>query len=98
MSAAQLASLLEFVQAEGRICPLPPDWDTLYQMLPAKVRKGAGWEPSAPLILGGWDSPPLFKMLRLKEHIEYAAANGLLSEIDAFLRGLAADHWYYGAR
>ena len=32
-------------------------------------------------------------MERLKEHIRYAAAHGVLDEVDAFLRGLVAEDW-----
>jgi hypothetical protein len=32
-------------------------------------------------------------MLRLREHLEYAAAKGVLSEVDAFLRKLPENEW-----
>jgi hypothetical protein len=50
---------------------------------------------SPPLILGGWSAPNVAKMLRLKEHIEYAAEHGCLEQVDRFLRGLPEDAWHY---
>lgn len=91
----KLADLLAYVQADGRICPEPGKWHELWEMLPHKRRVGHGWNPPLPLILAAWDhTTGLEKMLRLKDHIEYAAENGVLDEIDRFLRGLSHDDWH----
>ena len=62
---------ITYVQAEGRVCPLPKHWNALYELLPdRRQRMDGGWEPALPLILAAWwDTPPLAKMLRLREHI-----------------------------
>lgn len=93
----RLDSLIEFVGAEKRICPNPARWQELWDMLPNKQCRGAGWVPPLPLILAAWwDTTAVAKMLRLREHIEFAAAHGALESVDAFLRGLPEDDWHRG--
>lgn len=91
----KLSALLEYVRAEGRVCPMPDYWSQLWEMLPDKKRVGMGWEPSLPLILAAWwDTPALSKILRLQEHIRYAAEHGVLDEVDKFLLALSNDQWF----
>jgi hypothetical protein len=64
-------------------------------LLPDNKRVGSGWEPSLPLILAAWwDTPALSKMLRLHEHIRYAAEHDVLDEVDKFLRALSNEQWF----
>ncbi len=91
---------LEEVFAEAkknnRVCPQPQRWQELYDMLPKKQRKGTGWEPSLPLILAAWwDTSALSKILRLREHIEWAAQHGCLHDVYSFLCDLPEDQWYH---
>ena len=52
--------------------------------------------PGLPLILGGWHySSDLMKMSRFQEHVEWAASQGVLAEVDAFLRGLPEEEWHH---
>ena len=91
----QLSALLEYVRSDGRICPMPDYWNQLWEMLPDKKRLGSGWEPPLPLILAAWwDAPALSKILRLQEHICYAAEHGVLDDVDKFLRALSNDQWF----
>lgn len=91
----KLEALLAFVQEDGRICPLPPQWRKLWEMLPGKQRHGSAWTPPLPLILGAWgETSGIDKTLRLKEHIEYAMSNGALNKVDNYLRGLPQDQWH----
>jgi hypothetical protein len=91
----QLFALLEYVRANGRVCPMPDYWNQLWDMLPDKKRLGSGWEPPLPLILAAWwDTPAMSKILRLQEHIRYAAEYGVLDEVDKFLRALSNDQWF----
>jgi len=93
---AILEEVLAEAQKNKRICPKPQKWQQLYEMLPNKQRKGAGWEPPLPLILAAWwDTLALQKILRLREHIEWAAAHGCLAEIHAFLSELPEDQWHH---
>jgi hypothetical protein len=95
----KLEALLVYVQAEGRICPQPQRWNQLWKMLPNKQRVGSQWKPPLPLILAAWShSTGLDKMLRLEEHIMYAAKNGVLDKVDHFLRGLSHHDWYTTGR
>lgn len=89
MATAQLDALLEYVRADGRVCPQPRQWDALWKLLPAKE------EVALPLILAAWwDTPDLMKMLRFREHIEHAAAKGALDAADRFLRALPQEDWH----
>ena len=92
---SNLDMLLDFVRSEGRVCPMPLEWNELWEMLPDKKRIGAGWEPAIPLILAAWDSPEMLKALRLEDHIRYAAAHGILNQVDQFLRSLHPEQWFY---
>jgi len=86
--------LLEYVGSNGRVCPQPQNWNELWELLPNRRRVGSGWEPPLPLILAAWwTTPALSKMLRLQEHIRYAAEHGAIAQVDAFLRGLAEEEW-----
>lgn len=91
-----MQQVLVEVKKNGRVCPNPKAWQKIYEMLPNKIRKGSVWEPSLPLILSAWsDSPAMLKMLRLQEHIEWAAANGCLELVHDFLKSLPEDEWHH---
>ena len=75
-----LESLVQYCQENGRICPQPERWQALYRLLPETKRAGAGWEPALPLILPAWwDTPYLAKIMRLREHLEWADKHGALA-------------------
>ena len=58
---------------------------------------GAGWKPSAPLILAAcWDASDLAKKQRLIEHLDWAETKGQLTEIGEFLYKLKEEDWYHG--
>ena len=91
-----LDDLLAYVRSEKRVCPNPQEWHQLWEMLPDKKRVGQGREPPLPLILDAWwDTPALSKMVRLEEHIRYAYQHGVLEQVDAFLRQLKPEQWFY---
>jgi len=82
----KLADLFKYVKSDGQICPQPKHWNEMWEMLPDKKRRGNGWNPPLPLILGAWwHTSDAEKKMRLKQHIEYAAQKGALGEIDDFL-------------
>jgi hypothetical protein len=35
-------------------------------------------------------------MLRLREHIEWAEAHGVIDVVDHYLRGLSEEDWFHG--
>lgn len=92
-----LEALMEYVRDNKRICPMPGQWHELWQLLPNRKQKtSGGWDPPLPLILAAWDhSPGMSKMMRLQEHIEYADRNGVLEDVDRFLRALPENEWFH---
>ena len=87
------------VEAEknDRVCPQPIRWNELYELLPNRHRKGAGWEPAIPLILDGWWNSNIGeKQLRLREHLEWAEAHDALDQVFEFMKGLPEEEWYHG--
>jgi len=91
-----LEEVLIETQKNNRVCPQPQKWHQLYEMLPDKKRSGTGWEPSLPLILGAWsDTPAMSKMLRLREHIEWAKDHECLHSIFTFLVNLPESEWHH---
>jgi hypothetical protein len=91
-----LHSLIAYCRENHRVCPLPPHWNRLFEMLPNRKRTALGWEPPLPLILEAWDNTPApLKTLRVVEHLEWAAAHGALDDVGRFLRGLPEDAWLH---
>ncbi len=89
-----IEQVLKEAQKNNRVCPQPKQWQKLYEILPNKKRKGAGWEPPLPLILAAWwNTPDILKIARLREHIEWAEAQGCLDKVASFLRGLSEEQW-----
>lgn len=80
------------VRRNNRVCPLPAIWQRLYAYLPntgphlAKV-------PASPV---EWEQvPSLEKRVRLREHIEWAAAQGVLPQVYQALRKLPEKRWHH---
>jgi hypothetical protein len=89
-------SLVAYCREDNRVCPLPTQWNRLWEMLPDRKRIGAGWEPPLPLILAAWhDTPAMSKMPRLTEHIEWAAQHGALDSVARFLHELREEDWFH---
>ena len=79
-----------------RVCPLPKAWQQLWEMLPEKRRTVDAWGAAIPLIGAAWhDASVMLKMVRLAEHLQWAAKHNALSEVAAFLRGLREDEWHH---
>jgi hypothetical protein len=60
-------SLVAFCRVNDRVCPLPPFWNRLWEMLPDRAQVGAGWQPPAPLILAAWHDKPRLKLVHQLE-------------------------------
>jgi len=45
--------------------------------------------------LGSLETPAMWKILRLREHIEWASAQGCLDKVYDFLVNLKEDEWYH---
>ncbi len=86
--------LVRYCGENQRVCPMPSQWNVLWEMLPNRTRTGLSWQPAPPLILAAWhDTPAVLKMLRLKEHIDWAEQRGVLDQVDKFLRSLPDSEW-----
>ena len=95
-SSDAVESLITYCRENSRVCPMPQRWSALWDLLPNRTRVGSGWQPPLPLILGAWhDTPGMLKMLRLTEHIEWAAKHGGLDAVARFLRSLPEDEWFH---
>ena len=89
-------SLVVYCRENKRVCPLPKHWTQLWEMLPNRQQVGAGWKPAVPLILAAWhDTPALLKMIRLADHIEWAATHDALAAVAGFLRGVREEDWHH---
>lgn len=92
----QATRLLDYCLERNRACPLPDAWVKLWRLLPNKVQIGAGYRPSAPLILSGWwYSTNIEKSERLQEHICWADAHGAIEQADELLRSLDESDWHH---
>jgi len=86
--------LVRYCRENGRVCPMPQQWNALWNMLPNRMRAGASWQPAPPLILAAWyDTPALLTMSRLEEHIDWAVQHGVFDEVSRFLRSLPESQW-----
>ncbi len=93
-----IESTLALAEMNRRVCPLPVHWSELYDMLPETRRVGNGWEPASPLILAAWShTTASMKMLRMREHIEWAAEHGCLLEVHTFLSRLPESDWHHSS-
>lgn len=92
-----LESLLEYCKSEDRVCPMPLKWNELFRLLKNKKQKSnGGWKPAVPLILAAWyDTPGIMKMIRLKEHLEWAKKENQMEEVSLFLRSLKEEDWLH---
>ena len=54
--------LVRFCSENKRMCPMPSQWNVLWEMLPNRTRTGLSWQPAPPLILAAWhDTPAVLK-------------------------------------
>ena len=90
---------LEEVIAEAskdrRVCPQPMFWNRLWELLPDRQRKGAGWEPPLPLILAAWwDASDSSRRERFYLHLRWAAEHGVIKKIAHLLATMKPEDWY----
>ena len=85
-------NLIAYAKENGRICPMPMRWNEFY----TRITEDQSSKPPQPLILAAWhETPALMKMIRLQEHIEFAAQTGRLDLAAEFLRSLPEDQWHH---
>lgn len=88
-------TLWEYCCSNNRV--IPRDWNKLYQMLKnTRQKPSGGWEPSLPLILAAWyETMPIEKQLRFKEHVQWAVDNNQAEEMGTYIRSLKEEDWYH---
>lgn len=91
---AELAALLDFVQADHRVCLRPMDWQDFFVLI-GGIGPDHVWRTHPPLVLAQWRSTNGAKRLSFIEHVKWAAENGRLDEADRFLRALTEDAWHH---
>lgn len=87
-----LDDLLTEIRRNNRVCPQPSVWKKLYDYLPNKTPQLA----SVPATVQEWQmTPPLQKRARLRQHIEWAAAQGVLKQVHKALAALPEEKWHH---
>jgi hypothetical protein len=87
-----LDDVLVEVRRNNRVCPLPAIWQRLYAYLP---NTGPHLSP-VPATHAEWAQvPSLQKRARLREHIEWAASQGVLRQVYEALRKLPENRWHH---
>lgn len=89
----------EIIEKNGRVCPMPKEWDQFWKMLPFKTQLDNGWEPPTPLILAAWDqTSDEQKRARFVIHINWArkGSPGLV-EAARFLSNLSEEQWLHSS-
>lgn len=81
---------------DGRICPQPQRWNELWELLPNRERKGAGWTPPLPLILAAWwETSDTQKQERFYEHLIWAENHDALGAVLNFLKKLQNSNGHF---
>jgi hypothetical protein len=92
----RLKELLLFVESDQRVCPRLMEWQKFWESLPGAKRTSAGFTPTAPLVLAGWQSSSNeAKATRFREHIEWAFQHSAIDTAENFLRALTLEHWHH---
>lgn len=88
------ASLIEYCAADEHVCPRGDKWQELWKMLPEDSTKvGRERMPPRPLILAAAVCEDWEKRMRMKDHIAWADAQGVIGQVNSFLRGLSFEEW-----
>jgi hypothetical protein len=88
----ELDAVMLEARRNNRVCPRPQNWQRLYEWLP---NKPPGLSP-VPVTAAEWSRmSDLEKRGRLREHIEWAALQGLAQKVHEALRKLPEDRWHH---
>jgi hypothetical protein len=87
-----LEEALAGIRQNNRVCPLPPIWKKLYDALPNKQPQLA----TAPVTAEEWkQTSAIDKRTRFREHMEWAATQGVLQQVYKALNALPEDRWHH---
>jgi hypothetical protein len=74
----------------NRVCPKDSAWQQLWALL----REAAGCEPPLPIVAPeSLKTPQLVKRVRFRDQVEWAAQQGQLQVLFAFMQSLGEDDW-----
>lgn len=93
---AMLQQLMETARSGKRVCPKPEKWLAMYALLEAS----GATAPLPPRPLTGlvWQRTPAGpKRMSFTEHLLWAAANGCLPAVHAFIASLEERDWHHMA-
>lgn len=76
----------------NRICPKEAQWRSLHALL---CQAGVDGAPQAIEGTEFRRTPPLAKRIRVRDQVEWAAQNGMLQDLHAFLLALPEDQWVH---
>jgi hypothetical protein len=86
-----LEDLLDYINQDGKVCPMPREWDQMWRMLPGKT--------DPPLILAAWHTTgDLEKRNRFLGHLFYAEDHNVIKPVSEFLGSLRPNQWLNGLR
>jgi len=92
IDAITVDDVLVEARRNNRVCPLPAIWQRLYAYLP---NTGPHLSP-VPAGQAEWrEVSSLQKRARLREHIEWAASQGVLRQVYEALRKLPEERWQH---
>lgn len=91
-ASVTLDDVLVEVRRNNRVCPMPTVWVRIHALLPNKPPH----MPGVPATRDEWSrTPSLQKRARLREHLEWAATQGVLPQIHEVLRALPETKWHH---
>jgi hypothetical protein len=91
-TAITLDEVLVEIRKNNRVCPLPTVWLRLVAVLP---NKPATLSP-VPATREEWSrTGALQKRTKLREHVEWAATQGVLGQVYEILRALPESKWHH---
>jgi len=79
---SNIEGLKDYSRINYRICPMPQNWNELFNLLRYKKPK----EPSVPLILAAWwEVTAQDKQNRFFEHLEWTGKQGQINEMSDYI-------------
>ena len=91
----ELINLIEYCQANGKVCPNPPQWEGMFKLIRLDKNYIRNVFPENPLILGVWHySSDKEKQLRLAAHVYWSYKNNTFNQVQSYLMRLSEDKWH----
>jgi hypothetical protein len=90
-----LDDIVAAAPADNRVCPMPKEWNELWDMLPEKKRLPGQRSALLPIPVAWEATPDEDKRERFIAHLRYAKEQGVLEQVAAFLSLLPWEQWHY---